>query len=255
MRSFLLLYDAPSSGGTTPIDPNDLSPSNHFDETGARSATNWTCNVTSDAFGDGGATSYYPFTQNSLTYYETDASFTPLFRNDATNWFTSAGTSFSFVMVHKTAVAGSATGKRIFYQSSDDAQAFWEVRRWDNAYPYYRAIDDSAHSMFVSDTYPLNDNTWYITIMTVDQTVNAGELIVYQSTGTKLSDTDATWVPSNYNGGLSGTFLNGGGGLNASWTGTAEMVFYDNKILTLGEANSIGAWLAAKWDITWVDNT
>jgi len=255
MSRFLLLYSDVGSAETIPVDPGSLSPNNHLDETGARSPTNWTCDVTGDSFGDGGATSYYPFTQNSLAYYQTDAGFTPFFRNDSTNWFTSNATNFSFVIVHKTTAAGSTEQQRIFWQTSDDAQAFWEVRKWTDLYPYYRAIDDSANQMFVNDTYPLNDNTWYITIMTVDQTASAGELTVYQSTGNKLSTTSASWVPSNYNGGLSGTFLNGGGGANSSWCGVAEIAFYNDKILTLGEANSIGAWLADKWDITWVDNT
>lgn len=253
MSKFLLLYSdtGGGGGGTEPIDPASLSPNNSFDERD-RANNSWKCQVTTKTFGDGGAVSFFPFTQNSLEYFETDASFTPLFRYDLTNWFTSGTNSFSFIIVHKTRVVGSTTNKKLFWHTSDDPQATWYLTRNADLKPWYVATDDVGEVLAATGSHVLNDDVWNISIMTVKQAANAAEMFVYQSTGETLSATNASWALSNYNGQQSGTFCTHTG---ASWTGTAELIFWNNKILTLEEANGIGTWLASKWDIPWTDNT
>lgn len=251
--SLLLTIHKAGNGGVSPINPADLSPTNWFDEN-ERANNNWGDKLSAKAFGDGGATSYFPFTQNSLAYFETDAGFTPLFRYDTSGWFTSIETSFSFLIAHKTRVAGNTTDKRYFQQTSDDAQAFWEMRRDGNLKMDYRIVDDLGNIMNAVSSFVVNDDAWKIAIVTVEQEVGAGVVTVYQSNGETITGSNASWVLTRFNGALSGTFLNGGGGKNSSWVGTAELIFFDNKILTLEEANGIGLWVAQKWNIEWIAN-
>ena len=157
-------------------------------------------------------------------------------------------------MVYKTRVAGSTANNRIWYNSSDDADAFWGSNRDASVKAYYYMRDDAGTYAGVTSAAAINTNEWIIVIVTCKQTTNNGVITVYQSNGATLTATAANWVLSNYNQSRDGSFLNGGGGTFATWTGTAEILYKASTIWTKEQANGIGKWLADKWGISWTDN-
>lgn len=240
------------STGTPPLNPSTLSLTHWLDEN-ERANNSWGDKQGTKAFGDGGATSYYAFTQNSLTYYECDGAFTPFFVYD-TGFFAPGTNSFSWAIVYKTRAAGSSTNQRVFYNSSDDPEAFWGIFRDANVKAYYYMRDDAGTWLGVTSATAINDNEWKIAIITCHQEANNGIIIVYQNDGNTSTATANNWILSNFNQSRDGSFLNGGGGTSATWTGTAEMLYKVSTIWTKEQANGIGKWLADKWDITWTDN-
>lgn len=248
------------SGGTPvanpPIDPSTLTPINWFDEN-ELSATVWGDKQSALAWGDGGATSYYPFTQNGLTYYECDASFTARYAYNAS--FMSSSGDFTFVWVVKNRVEGNTGTSNegfpfgMFNQTAATGGNFGIDRR-NTLVARFRLVDSGGNSITCETSDAINTNEWQIWIVSATNQTNNSALNVYvgnSGTGENLTASTETWTATNYNGVNAGTRLNAWlpGGNSANWTGSAEIIWF-RTALNKTDAIGVGKWLANKWGLT-----
>ena len=197
----------------------------------------------------GGQFSLFTQTQNSLEYYETDASGSSLVSNASA--FLSNDVPFSACFVIKVRATGAASDEYV-RQSGENANATWRFWGQVNKYPEGWIRDKNGEVLTAPGDFVMTDNVWRIFFMTANNVTGAGELKLYNSAGVTVSDTNASWVASNYNG---TSFCRAYGTAYPAWTGLAELGFWNDRILTLEEVNSYGQFLASKWDISWTDNT
>lgn len=245
MSRFLLLYGAPATAAA-PIDPETLSPSEHYRDVNWRSDLEWIDNGGSGLIFDTRSGTKTEAFKNSKKFYHSVAGYV---RTGAANRAMSSWVNTDAAITMYVVMRWDGTdAQTLFYFSGTLTNQLFRMKGNGTGGLYMQIQDQDGDDLILNPAFTLV-NGWHVFAVSLANVTGAGAVSVIEGQNDPVSTTQASWTKIDMSGIQSNNTLWNNNGNTEPWDGGwAELILYRGAHDT-DTIHRVNQWLADKYDI------